>query len=88
MIWSVSQTKSIQNKDEKLIKVNKDIHKGKRINIVFDILHIVGNGLITLLRTDKILVMGHDPSVRRRGIRLFESSSCNTRSGGGRDKLH
>ena len=43
-------------------KVNKDIQKVKRVNIVFDILHIVGNSLMTLLRTGKILVMAHDPS--------------------------
>ena len=52
------------------------------------ILHILDNSPITLLRTDKILVVGHDPSARMRGIRLFESSSCNMRCGGGRDKLH
>ena len=74
--------------DGELIKVNRDIHKGKRANIVFDILHIVDNSPFTLLRAGKILVMGHDSSTRRRGIRLFESSPCNTRSGGGRDKLH
>ena len=71
-----------------LIKVNRDIHKGKRVNIVLDILHILGNSLITLLRIGKILAMGHDPSVRRRGILLFESSPCITRCGGGRDKLY
>ena len=74
--------------DGELIKVNRDIHKGKRVNIVFDILHIVDNSLFTLLRTGKILAMSHDSSTRRRGIRLFESSPCNTRSGGGTDKLH
>ena len=41
---------------------------------MFDILHIVGNYPITLLKTGKILVMGHDPSARRRDIRIFESS--------------
>ena len=55
---------------------------------MFDILHIVGNSLITLLRTGKILAMGHDPSARMRGIRMFESSPCSMRSGGGRDKRH
>ena len=55
---------------------------------MFDILHIVSNSPITLLRIDKILAMGPDPSTRRRGIRLFESSPCNMRNGGGRDKLH
>ena len=52
---------------------------------MFDILHIVGNSPITLLRTSKILAMGHDPSMRRKDIRLFESSSCRMRCGGGRD---
>ena len=46
----------------------------KRVNIVFDILHIVANSPSTLLRTDKILAMGHDLSTRRKGIRLFELS--------------
>ena len=54
---------------------------------MFDILHILSNSLITLLRIDKILEMGHDSFVRRRGIRLFESSPCNMRYGGGRDKI-
>ena len=40
---------------------------------MFDILHIVGNRPITLLRAGKILEMDHDPSTRMRGIRLFES---------------
>ena len=55
---------------------------------MFDILHIVGNSLITLLRIGKILAMGHDPSVRRRDIRLFKNSPSRMRSGGGRDELH
>ena len=55
---------------------------------MFDILHILGNSLITLSRIDKILLMGHDPSLKKGGIRLFQSSSCSTRCGGGRDKLH
>ena len=74
--------------DGELIKVNWDIHKGKRVNIMFDILHILGNSLITMLRTDKILLMDHDSSTQRRGICLFESSPCSTSCGGGRDKLH
>ena len=85
-VW-VGQAKSIHNKDGELIKVNRDIHKGKRVNIVFDILHIVSNSLITLLRTGKILAMG-DPSERRRGISLFESSLSRRRCGGGRDELY
>ena len=48
--------------DGELIKINNDIHKGKGVNIVFDILHVIGNGPITLLRTGKILAMGRDPS--------------------------
>ena len=74
--------------DGELINVNRDIHKGKRVNIIFDILHILGNSSITLLRTGQILAMDHDLSVLRRDICLFESSPCNTRCGGGRDKLH
>ena len=31
-------------------------------SILFNILHMVGNSLVTLLRTSKILVMGYDPS--------------------------
>ena len=72
----------------KFIKVNRDIHKGKRVNIVFYILHIIDNNLITLLGIDKILVMGHDPSVQRRCIRLFESSQSCMRCGRGRDELY
>ena len=64
--------------DGELIKVNRDIHKGTRVNIVFDILHIVDNSPITLLRTRKILAMGHDPFERSKGIRLFESSPSHT----------
>ena len=40
---------------------------------MLDILHVVSNGPITLLRTGKILAMGHDPSSRRRGICLSEN---------------
>ena len=85
----MGRPKSVQNTNGELIKVNRDIHKGKRVNIVvFDILHIVGNSLISLLGTGKIIVMGPDPSTRRRGIRLLKSSPCIMRCGGGRDKLH
>ena len=55
---------------------------------MFDVLHILSNSSITLLRTSKVLVKGHDPSLRRRGIGFFESSPCSTRCGGGRDQLH
>ena len=41
---------------------------------MFDILYIVSNSPITLLRIGKILAMGHDLSARRKGISLFESS--------------
>ena len=74
--------------DGELNEFNRYIHKGKRVNVAFDILHIVGNSPITLLRTGKILAMGQDPSTRRRCIHLFESSPCSTRRGRGRDKLH
>ena len=49
---------------------------------MLDILHIVSNSSITLLRAGKILVMDHDLSAR---ISLFESSPRNLRCGGGRD---
>ena len=55
---------------------------------MYDILHIVSNGSITLPRTGKILVMGHDLLAQMRGICLFKSSPCRTRCGGGREKLH
>ena len=53
---------SVQDTDGEFINVNKNIHKSKRVNVVFDVLYIVGNSLITLLRAGKILVMDHDPS--------------------------
>ena len=49
---------------------------------MFDILHIVGNSPITLLRAGKILAMDHDPFVRRRGICLLESGPRCSRYGG------
>ena len=61
-VW-VERAKIIQDTDGELIKVNRNIDKGKRVNIVFDILHILGNSPITLSRTGKILAMGHDPSM-------------------------
>ena len=84
----VGRAKSLQNMDGELIKVNRDIHEGEGVNIAFDVLHIIGNSLITLFRTGKILAMGHDPTTRMRGIHLFESSLSRTRCGGGRDELH
>ena len=48
--WIESSSKSI----ETFIKATE--------SILFDILHMVGNSLVTLLRTSKILVMDHDPS--------------------------
>ena len=84
----VGRAKSVQDIDGQLIKVNKDIHESG-VNVVFDILHIGCNGLITLLRADKILaILDHDPFSLRRGICLLESSPRSPRSGGGRDKLH
>ena len=73
---------SVQDTNRELIKVNRDIHKSKIVNFVLDILHIVGNSLITLLRAGKILAMDHDPSAR---MSLFESSPYSPRCGGGRD---
>ena len=58
--------------DKELIKVNRDIHESKRVHVAFDILHIFCNGLITLLRTGKILAMDHDPFAGGRGISLLE----------------
>ena len=74
--------------DKEFIKVNGDIHESKRVNVVFDILHVFCNGLITLLRTDKILVMDHDPSVGGRGICLLKGGPRSLRCGGGGEKLH
>ena len=54
--------KSVQDTYGHLIKGNRDIHESKRVNVVFDILHIGCNGSITLLRAGKILAMDHDPS--------------------------
>ena len=83
----VGQVKSVQDTDGHLIKVNRVIHESKRVNVMFNILHIGRNGSITLLRAGKILVIEHDPSSQRRGIFLLKSSPCSPRSGGGRDKL-
>ena len=71
-----------------LIKINRDIHMGKGVNIVFNIIHVVDNGPITLLRTSKILAMSHDPSKQWGGICLFENGPCCPRFGGSREKLH
>ena len=57
--------------DGELIEINRDIHKSKRVNIAFDILHIIGNSLITLLGIIKVPTMGHDSFARMRGIRFF-----------------
>ena len=54
---------------------------------MFDILHVFCNGLITLLRTNKILAMDHDPSTGRRGICLLEGGPSKPRCGGGGEKL-
>ena len=84
----VSRAKSVQDTDGQLIKVNKDIHESKGLNVMFYILLIGYNGLITLLRASKILAMDHDQSSRRKGVCLLDSSPPRPRSGGGRDKLH
>ena len=55
---------------------------------MFDIFHVVYNALITLLRTGKILVINHDPSVGSRGICLLEGDPRILRCGGGGEKLH
>ena len=55
---------------------------------MFDILHIVGNSLITLSRIGEILAMSHDPFMQRRGIHLFESSPGRMRCGKGKDELY
>ena len=55
---------------------------------MFDILDILGNSSITLLRAGKVLAMGHDPFALKRGIRFFESGPCSTRCAGSRDKLY
>ena len=46
---------------------------------MFDILHVVCNGLITLLRTSKILAIDHDQSVGGRDICLLEGGPRNPR---------
>ena len=84
----VGRAKSVQDTNRELIKVNKDIYKRKRVNVVFDMLHIVGNRPITLLKVGKILAIDHDPSMRRIDVRFFESGQSNPICGGGRDKLH
>ena len=55
---------------------------------MFDILHVFCNGLITLLRTSKILAMDHDPSEGERDICLLEGGPHSLRCGGGGKKLH
>ena len=64
------------------------MHESKRVNVVFDILHVLCNGPITLLRTSKILAMDHDPSMGGRGICLLEGDLSSPRCGGGGEKLH
>ena len=55
---------------------------------MFDILHVFCNGPITLLRTDKILVMDHDPSAGEKDICLLEGGPHNLRCDRGGEKLH
>ena len=84
----VGRVKSIQDSDGELIKVIRDIYKSKRVNVVFYILHIISNSLITLLRTGKILAMDYDWSTQRREAYVFSRVVHAARCGGGRDKLH
>ena len=65
-----------------------DIHESKRVNVVFDIFHVFCNGINTLLRTDKILVMDHDPFAGGRSKCLLEGGPRSPRCGGSGDKLH
>ena len=74
--------------DRELIKVNEKIHESKRVNVLFNILHVFCNGLSTLLRTDKILSMKHDLSAGGRGRCLLKGGPCSPRCGGGGEKLH
>ena len=55
---------------------------------MFNILHVFCNGLITFLRTGKILAMEHDPFSSGRGICLLEGGPRSPRCGGGGEKLH
>ena len=55
---------------------------------MFDILHVFCNGSSTLSRTDKIMVIDHDPSLGGRGICLLKGGPCISRCGGGGEKLH
>ena len=74
--------------DREFIKVNRDIQERKRVNVMFDILHVFCDGPSTLLRTDKILTINSDSSVGGRGICLLEGGPRSLRCGGGREKLH
>ena len=71
-----------------LIKVNGDVHESKRVNVVFDILHVLCTGPSTLLRTGKILTMDLDPFARGRGICLLEGGPHSPRCDGDGEKLH
>ena len=84
----VGQAEFVQVIDRELIKVNREIHESNKVNVVFDILHVLCNGLITLLRIGKILAINHDPPAGGRGVCLLEDSPHYPRCGGGRDKLH
>ena len=53
---------------------------------MFDILLVFCNGLITLLRTGKILAMDHDSFAGGRGICFLEGGPRSPRCGG--EKLH
>ena len=55
---------------------------------MFDILNVFFNGLSTLLRTDKILVIDHDSSAGGRGICFLEGVPRSPKCGRGGEKLH
>ena len=78
----------VQDMNRDLIKVNRDIHESKRVNVMFDILYVFCNSSITLLKTGKILAMDHDLSTRGRGICLLEGDSRSPRCGGRGEKRH
>ena len=74
--------------DKELIKVNGNIRESKRVNVVFDILHMLCNCPITLLKTSKIWAINHDLSVKEKGICLLEGDPRSSRCDGGGEKQH
>ena len=55
---------------------------------MFDILHILHNGMSTLLRTGKILARDHDPFAEGRDICLLDGGPHSSRCCGGGEKIH